>query len=147
MLGRNRGCSWWFEVRRDWPRVTLNKYTRTSQEGAGRLYLLPNHPWLISWQIQGDFLCTLSTIAIPSPPPIDSPLSPTHKPTEGDGIRAAQTGQSRQPSRWSVATQSCICNTHDYKTKARVCAPKDVHKGTNRIAHKTFWPATSACGL
>lgn len=67
MLGRNRGCSWWFEVRRDWPRVTLNKYTRTSQEGAGRLYLLPNHPWLISWQIQGDFLCTLSTIAIPSP--------------------------------------------------------------------------------
>lgn len=147
MLGRNRGCSWWFEVRRDWPRVTLNKYTRTSQEGAGRLYLLPNHPWLISWQIQGDFLCTLSTIAIPSPPPIDSPLSPTHKPTEGDGIRAAQTGQSRQPSRWSVATQSCLCNTHDYKTKARVCAPKDVHKGTNRIAHKTFWPATSACGL
>lgn len=68
MLGRNCGCSWWFEVRRDWPRVTLNKYTRTSQEGAGRLRLLPNHPWLISWQIQGDFLCTLSSTTAPSPP-------------------------------------------------------------------------------
>lgn len=67
MLGRNCGCSWWFEVRRDWPWVTLNKYTRTSQEGAGRLRLPPNHPWLISWPIQGDFLCTLPTTTVPSP--------------------------------------------------------------------------------
>lgn len=114
MLGRNCGCSWWFEVRRDWPRVTLNKYTRTSQEGAGRLRLPPNHPWLISWQIQGDFLCTLPTTT--TIPIISSPyrpfLPPPHKPMEGDGIGAAQTEQSRQPGRWGVATQSCICNKH-----------------------------------
>lgn len=96
MLGRNCGCSWWFEVRHDWPWVTLNKYTWTSQEGAGRLRLPPTHPWLISWPIQGDFLCTLPTTTIPSPnqPRLPLPL----KPIEGDGIMVAQTGQSRQLS-------------------------------------------------
>lgn len=108
MPGRNCGCSWWFEVRRDWPWVTLNKYTRTSQEGAGRLRLPPNHPWLISWPIQGDFLCTLPTTTTPSPNQPPLPL----KPIEGDGIMVAQTGQPRQLSRWNVVAQSCVCNKH-----------------------------------
>jgi len=121
MLGRNCGCSWWFEVRRDWPRVTLNKYTRTSQEGAGRLRLPPNHPWLISWQIQGDFLCTLPTATVPSPN--QPPLPPLSQPMEGDGIRAAQTGWPRQPGRWSVATRSCLCHkeTRKYTNMMREC--------------------------
>lgn len=85
MLGRNCGCSWWFEVRRDWPWVTLNKYTRTSQEGAGRLHLPPNHPWLISWLFQGDFLCTLPTTTIPSPN--QPPPPPKH--IKGEGIMVA----------------------------------------------------------
>lgn len=145
MLGRNCGCSWWFEVRRDWPRVTLNKYTRTSQEGAGRLCLPPNHPWLISWQIQGDFLCTLPTTTIPSPN--RPPLPPPPEPMEGDGIGAAQTEKSRQPCRWSVATQSCLCNKQ--LTNSHIYTQEDMR--TNMITHSTLpqflWPTTPACGL
>ncbi len=114
MLGRNCGCSWWFEVRRDWPRVTLNKYTRTSQEGAGKLRLPPNHPWLISWQIQGDFLSTLPTNPCSFPQLTPNSHHP-HEPTEGDGIGEAQTGQARQmehrytilPLRQTVISNKC----------------------------------------
>lgn len=126
MLGRNCGCSWWFEVRRDWPRVTLNKYTRTSQEGVGRLRLPPNHPWLISQQIQGDFLCTLPTTTIPSPnlPPLPPPPKPW---------KVMESGRHRQGNPGSPADGALprnpalqqaylvLINTHIY-------TQKDIHK-------------------
>lgn len=136
MLGRNCGCSWWFEVRRDWPRVTLNKYTRTSQEGAGRLRLPPNHPWLISWQIQGDFLCTLPTTTIPSPN--QPPLPPTPKPMEGDGIGAAQRGQSRQPGRWSFNHTLLPLQKNNTNNK-------HTHMYMVRCANAQIWLHTAPC--
>lgn len=132
MLGRNCGCSWWFEVRRDWPRVTLNKYTRTSQEGTGKLRLPPNHPWLISWQIQGDFLCTLPTTTTATIPSPDWPPSLPQLPKPRRVMESGRHGQD-EAGRWSIATQSYLCSKNACNKHAHVYAER----------HEQMWLLTA----
>ena len=142
MLGRNCGCSWWFEVRRDWPRVTLNKYTRTSQEGAGRLRLPPNRPWLISWQIQGDFLCALLTTAVPShppPAPSQSAHTPATPPNPWKVMKSGAAHGQASPGSQADGALPFLCNNTYIFNK---------HAQTHKYDYtRHLWPTIPACGL
>lgn len=109
MLGRNSGCSWWFEVRRDWPRVTLNKYTATSQGRSGCAALAAKSPLINQLADSGWLLCTLPHHHRPFPR--SAPAHQLH-PRRRWWNRGSTERAEQLSSADGAATKSCICNKH-----------------------------------